>query len=169
MRLTHVRLLVARFDECLRFYRDVMGFPVAWGEEGGRYADLDAGEGVTLALFARDAMARAVGASGLPVEAGSQDRVALVFGADDLDGLTQRLRDREVALVNEPQERPEWGIRVVHFRDPDANLIEAYSDLPRERWTDRLREDSSGFEGTQFSWSPGPNRSGFHQRYNGHV
>ncbi len=35
MRLTHMRLLVTRFDECLQFYRDVMGFPVAWGEEGG--------------------------------------------------------------------------------------------------------------------------------------
>lgn len=148
MRLTHVRLLVTKFDECLRFYRDVMGFPVAWGEEGGRYADLDAGEGVTLSLFARDAMAEAVGASGLPAEASSQDRVALVFDADDLDGLAQRLRDWEVTLVNEPQDRPEWGIRVIHFRDPDANLIEVNSELPRGRWTDRLSEESSRFEGT---------------------
>ena len=148
MRLTHVRLLVRRFDECLRFYRDIMGFPVAWGEEGGMYADLDAGEGATLALFARGAMAEAVGASGLSDEARSQDRVALVFGADDLDGLAWRLRDRGVALVNEPQDRPEWGIRVVHFRDPDSNLIEANSELPREQWTHRLSEESSRFEGT---------------------
>ena len=148
MRLTHVRLLVRRFDECLRFYRDVVGFPVAWGEEGGTYADLDAGEGITLALFARGAMAEAVGASGLPAEASSQDRVALVLADDDLDGLARRLRDRGVALVNQPQDRPEWGIRVVHFRDPDANLIEVYSELPKEQWTDRLREESSRFEGT---------------------
>lgn len=146
MQLTYVRLLVTRFDECLRFYRDVMGFPVTWGEEGGRYADLDAGDGITLALFARDAMAEAVGASGLPAEARSQDRVALVFGADDLDSLTQRLQGWEVTLVNQPQNRPEWGIRVVHFRDPDANLIEVNSELPREQWTDRLSKESSKFE-----------------------
>ncbi len=148
MQLTHVRLLVAKFDECLQFYRDVMGFPVAWGEEGGVYADLDAGEGITLALFSRDAMADAVGASGLPAEVRSQDRVALVFGADDLDSLAQRLQDREVTLVNQPQDRPEWGIRVIHFRDPDANLIEVNSELPRGQWTDRLSEESSRFEGT---------------------
>jgi len=27
-------LLVTRFDECFRFYRDVMGFSVGWGREG---------------------------------------------------------------------------------------------------------------------------------------
>ena len=35
MKLTHVRLLVNDFDVCFRFYRDVMGFHVQWGAEGG--------------------------------------------------------------------------------------------------------------------------------------
>ena len=35
MKLTHVRLLVNDFDACFRFYRDVMGFQVQWGDEGG--------------------------------------------------------------------------------------------------------------------------------------
>lgn len=45
MRLTHTRLLVTRFYDCLRFYRDVLGLTVAWGQEGGRYADLHGGSG----------------------------------------------------------------------------------------------------------------------------
>ncbi|MCL4490146.1 MAG: VOC family protein [Chloroflexi bacterium] len=45
MRLTHVRLLVADFDACFRFYRDAIGFQVLWGKEGGGYADFQAGEG----------------------------------------------------------------------------------------------------------------------------
>jgi catechol 2,3-dioxygenase-like lactoylglutathione lyase family enzyme len=72
--------------------------------------------------------------------------VALVLEADDPDGLAGRLLDRGVAPVNGPQDRPEWGIRVVHFRDPDGNLLEAYGELPRERWTERLREESFRFE-----------------------
>jgi catechol 2,3-dioxygenase-like lactoylglutathione lyase family enzyme len=38
MRLTHIRLLVADYLACFRFYRDVMGLAVAWGDENGPYA-----------------------------------------------------------------------------------------------------------------------------------
>ncbi len=33
MVISHTRLLVLRFAECFRFYRDVMGFTVTWGDE----------------------------------------------------------------------------------------------------------------------------------------
>jgi catechol 2,3-dioxygenase-like lactoylglutathione lyase family enzyme len=43
MRMSHTRLLVSKYRECFFFYRDVMGFPVEWGDESGTYADFDAG------------------------------------------------------------------------------------------------------------------------------
>lgn len=40
-RYTHTRLLVTKFAECFRFYRDVLGFKVTWGKEDERYADIE--------------------------------------------------------------------------------------------------------------------------------
>ena len=63
--LTHVRLLVRDFPACFRFYRDVFGFNVTYGDEDDRYADFEAGDAL-LALFKRDLMATAVGAETMP-------------------------------------------------------------------------------------------------------
>ncbi len=128
LRLTHIRLLVTDFPACFRFYRDVLGFEVLWGEEDGRYADFKAGDAM-IALYDRRLMAEAVGATGKPVAADAQDRAALIFAVDDVDAAFEQLRGRGVRFVTEPQDRPDWGIRAAHFRDPDGNLIEIYRDL----------------------------------------
>jgi len=39
-----------------------------------------------------------------------------------------------------------WGIRVAHFRDPESNLIELYSELPKEKWDEDLIEDEKNFQ-----------------------
>jgi lactoylglutathione lyase len=127
-RLTHVRLLVMDFPACFRFYRDVLGFEVLWGEEGGRYADFKAGDAI-VALYDRRLMAEAVRTAHLPSEGDAQDRVALIFAVDDVDAASEQLRARGIKLVTEPQDRPDWGIRTAHFRDPDGNLMEIYRDL----------------------------------------
>lgn len=62
MHLDYVRLLVSDFDACFRFYRDVMGFEVTWGEEGSSYASFKTGNGTALSLFLRENMAKAIGA-----------------------------------------------------------------------------------------------------------
>jgi len=49
LRLRFVRLLVGDYGSCFRFYRDVMGFPVTFGDESSGYADFDAGADVTIA------------------------------------------------------------------------------------------------------------------------
>jgi lactoylglutathione lyase len=128
LRLTHVRLLVRDFPACFRFYRDALGFEVLWGDEGGRYADFRAGQAI-VALYRRDLMAEAVGETEKPSEAEVQDRAALIFAVDDVDGTYKNLRTKGVEFVTEPVDRPDWGIRTAHFRDPDGNLLEIYRDL----------------------------------------
>jgi catechol 2,3-dioxygenase-like lactoylglutathione lyase family enzyme len=59
---THVRLLVADFPACFRFYRDVLGLEVGWGDENDGYADFKTGQ-TTIALFGRQEMAEAIGAA----------------------------------------------------------------------------------------------------------
>ncbi|HEX9039258.1 MAG TPA: VOC family protein [Ktedonobacterales bacterium] len=122
------RLLVRDFPACFRFYRDVLGFTPAFGEENDVYADFKTGD-VTVALFDRAAMAEAVGTSALPVFATTQDAVALCFSVDNVDGACRELRAKGVTLVTEPQDRTEWMIRAAHFRDPDGNLLEVFSPL----------------------------------------
>lgn len=145
MNLTHVRLLVTDYDACFRFYRDVIGLEVTWGAEGEGYADFKAGEGSTLALFQREAQAEAVGTSGLPASPPGQDRVALIFAVEDMNATVGKLKQHGVTLVTEPQDRPDWGIRTAHLRDPDGTLIELISPLPKSEWAEELQAEDQKY------------------------
>jgi catechol 2,3-dioxygenase-like lactoylglutathione lyase family enzyme len=122
------RLLVLDFRASFRFYRDVLGFTPAFGDENDVYADFETG-GATLALFQRDLMAAAVGTEAKPSEADSQDKVAFIFSVENVDSAYAQLQANGVTFVTEPQDRADWGIRTAHFRDPDGNLLEIYSPL----------------------------------------
>lgn len=124
---THTRLLVADYQECFYFYRDVLGFEVGWGGEESYYADFETGN-ATLALFGREAMADAIGMTEKPSNTLRQDEVALIFRVESVDETYQTLR-KKIEFITEPHDRPEWDIRVAHFRDPDGNLIEINRSL----------------------------------------
>jgi lactoylglutathione lyase len=128
LRYSHTRLLVADYAACFRFYRDVLGFEPVFGDETSGYADFATGE-VTLALFDRHEMAETVGTTGKPPETDAQDRVALIFSVDSVDVAYAELRAKGISFLAEPGDRPDWGIRVAHFRDPDDNLIEIFHSL----------------------------------------
>lgn len=149
MKLTHVRLLVNDFDGCFCFYRDVMGFRVQWGAEGSGYADFRGRGEAMVALFSRQAMAETLGEESLPSEASCQDRSMLVFEAADLDSTVAALRARGVQFVAELQDRPDWGIRTVHLRDPDGNLIEINSPLLESQWSDELGDEAARYAGNE--------------------
>jgi lactoylglutathione lyase len=135
MKLTHVRLLVNDFDACFRFYKDVMGFHVQWGDEASGYAEFRGRGEALVALFSRQAMAETLGMEELPSEAACQDRAMLVFEAADLDSKVEALRARGAQFVSELQDRPDWGIRSIHLRDPEGNLIELNSPLLESQWS----------------------------------
>ena len=131
LNLTHLRLLVEDYAACFRFYRDVMGFEPAWGDENSGYADFEAG-GAKIAVFGRQAMAEAVGRGRLPSGADVQDRAAMVFEVPSVDRAAADLAERGVTLDTQPLDMSDWGVRVAHFRDPDGNLIEINQPLGRE-------------------------------------
>ena len=121
-----------------------MGFKVTWGKEGEGYASFDAGN-FTLAIFKRDIMAKDVGTTNLPPEAKCQDKVALIFQVKNLKTEAVKLKKHGVKLITEPTERPDYGINVMHLRDPDGNLIEIFSQMPKEEWTKELREEGKSY------------------------
>lgn len=146
MKLTHVRLLVENFNECFRFYRDVMGFEVAWGAEGAAYAEFRSRRGEAMvALFGRNALPETLAGAGLRSGAPGPDRAMLVFDAADLDSTVAALQARGAAFVAGVIERPDWGIRTAHLRDPEGNLIELNSPLPQEQWSDELADEAQHY------------------------
>lgn len=124
--MTHVRLLVDDFRGCFRFYRDVIGLETTWSEGDGPYAEFRLGGDKYLGLFARALMTDAVGTGELPPRAPAQDAFALIIQVDDVDDEAERLRGDGIALVTEPADRPDWGLRTIHLRDPDGNLVELF-------------------------------------------
>jgi len=148
MRIDHVRLLVVNFAECFRFYRDVIGMKVLWGDENDSYASFveDGQKTPNLAIHNRQLMTDALGTGNLPSEAAVQDRHMLIIGVEDVDATVARLQAMGVSFVLGPQDYPGWGYRGAFLRDPDGNLIELSGALAPEKWTEGLREAAKKYE-----------------------
>ena len=128
--LTHVRLLVENFGECFRFYRDVVGLHTVFPDSGGPYAEFKLGGDRYLGLFQKRLMSEAVGTTDLPARAVAQDSMALILRVDDPDAEAERLRGEGIQIEAGPADQPAWGLRTVHLRDPDGNLVELYGPIP---------------------------------------
>jgi lactoylglutathione lyase len=145
LKLDNMRLLVSKFDECFRFYRDVMGFEVTWGDEGSGYASFKTSSSGRLSIFKREEQAKTVGTAGLPSEARAQDRFVLVFRSRNVDKRLKRMKGKCTGPVQGPKDYPDWGIRAAYLRDPDGNLIEIHSPMPKEKWSQELLKASAEF------------------------
>lgn len=125
--LSYVRLLVRDYSACFRFYRDVLGLEPTFGDETSGYADFRTGD-ISLALFDRGEMLEAIQIAPSTTSEG-HDRVALIFQAGRVDEAVAELEGKGVQFVTRPTDRPDWGIRVAHFRDPDGTLLEIFAPL----------------------------------------
>lgn len=147
MKIDHVRLLVVNFTECFRFYRDIIGLRVVWGNETDSYAAFAVKDSdvPNVALFDRHAMAEALGTSHLPLDATSQDKSMLIIGVDNVDSTVTRMQALGVHFVLGPRDFSDWGMRSAYLRDPDGNLLELTCDLPPENWSPELRTAAKQF------------------------
>ncbi|MEH1866948.1 MAG: VOC family protein [Nostoc sp.] len=128
LQLTHLRLLVSNYKDSFLFYRDLLKFDVDWGDEESGYAELNTGY-LKLGLFKKELMAEVVPRIEQPSYIVNRDKIVLVFAVDNVDEVYNQVKSHNAIIVTEPQDRPDWGIRTAHFRDPDGNLIEIYSNL----------------------------------------
>ncbi len=128
MQLTHIRLLVTDLTACFRFYGNVLGLPVLFGDETSRYASFSAG-GAEIALFSCDGMAEAVGMGDLPSVANAKDKIALIIAVPDVDEAYSAVVGRGGVFVNPPHDQLQWGVRCAHLRDPEGNLIELNKEM----------------------------------------
>ncbi len=145
----HVRLVVASFDGCYRFYRDVLGLKVTWGEEAdgsaSGYASFEI-PGGSVSINDQAIVAPVVGFETRAPGESVKDRALLVFEVESVDAEAERLRASGAAFETEPTTYPGWGIRAAHLRDPDGNLIEINELLAPEEWSNDLREEQARYE-----------------------
>ena len=128
-----VRLLVKDFKKCFKFYAETLGLMPTWGDENGCYASFKTADGVEcLALFVSDFMAPAVGNADKTLPIGCREKSLVSFEVENVDETYQTFLAKGVHFVNQPTDMKDWGMRVVHLRDPEENLIEFFTPLAME-------------------------------------
>lgn len=149
MELSNIRLLVEDFDKCFRFYAEQLGLKVTWGKVGGDYASFDVGlnsNKMGFSIFRSDLMANAIGNSEKSLPTDNREKIAIIMKVDNVDETFQKLQSKGVSFINKPTDMTGWGMRAVHFRDPEENLIEIWSELAKEKWDKDLLDDAAEFE-----------------------
>jgi catechol 2,3-dioxygenase-like lactoylglutathione lyase family enzyme len=141
MKFSNIRLLVNDFDRCFTFYNDILGLECTWGKPGDNFASFNIGNPSGLALFKAELMSIAINNAEAKKNEMFQDKIAIILLVDNVNETYTSLNGKGVTFLTEPKDMAAWGIRVTHFRDPENNLIELYSDLPKEKWDDHLIED----------------------------
>jgi catechol 2,3-dioxygenase-like lactoylglutathione lyase family enzyme len=130
MKFSNVRLLVKDYKKCFKFYKETIGLEPVWGDEEGCYASFKVAEGIEgFALFVSDFMAPAVGNADKTQPSGFREKSLVSFEVENVDEAYQTLSAKGVNFINQPADMPDWGMRVVHFRDPEENLIELFTPL----------------------------------------
>ncbi len=146
MEFNNIRLLVEHFDECFNFYSEKLGLNPTWGKPGGEYASFDIGIPSGLSIFKSDLMAAAIGNSELKLPHNCREKMVINFKVDNVDKKYKALLEKGVEFINQPTDMTGWGIRAVHLRDPEGNLIEIWSELDKEKWDKDLLDDAKEFE-----------------------
>ena len=130
MKFSNVRLLVKDYKKCFKFYTEQLGFEPLWGDENGCYASFKVAEGIEgFAIFVSDFMASAVGNDEKTQPIGYREKSMVVFEVENVDDIYQAFLDKGITFINKPTDMPDWGMRVVHLRDPEENLIEFFTPL----------------------------------------
>jgi lactoylglutathione lyase len=128
MKFINVRLLVGDIAAALKFWRDVMGLRMTFGDEAIGYAYFET-DSAGVELLTREGFAAALGETMSTPTPGGRPAV-LVFRVDDVDTAYADFVERGAVAVAGPQDRPAWQVRSAHLSDPDGYLIEIYSQLP---------------------------------------
>jgi lactoylglutathione lyase len=128
MKFINVRLLVGDTAAAIRFWRDVMGLRMTYGDEAMGYAYFETNS-AGVELMQREGFAGAIGEAASTSTPEGHPAV-LVFRVDDVDATYADFVKRGATAVAGPQDRPAWGARSAHLSDPDGYIIEIYSKLP---------------------------------------
>ena len=130
MKFSNVRLLVKDYKKCFKFYTEKLGFEPAWGDVDGCYASFKVADGIEgFAIFVSDFMAPAIGNTDKAQPSDCREKLMVSFEVSNVDESYQSLMAKGISFINQPTDMLDWGMRTVHFRDPEENLIELFTPL----------------------------------------
>jgi len=113
-RSLHTVLICEKWEECVSFYMDVLGFPVV--DERERFVEFQIAPGARVGILR-------------PLRPGSpkpgHDRVILSICVEDIEETHAELRTRCSGLC--PIKRHPWGASLFELRDPEGWRIEFWS------------------------------------------
>ena len=131
MKFNNVRLLVKDYKKCFEFYTEKLGFEAEF--DLGVYASFKVADGIEgLAIFVSDLFAPVVGNADKSQPTNCREKMMISFEVENVDETYNALLAKDVTFINQPTDIPDWGMRVVHLRDPEENLIELYTPLKTE-------------------------------------
>ena len=146
MKFSNVRLLVKDFAGCFKFYTEQLGLEPVWGDETSGYASFKVADGIEgLALFVSDWMAPSAGNADKQQPVGMREKSMISFSVDNVDETFSALKAKGVTFINEPTDMSDWGMRTVYLRDPEENLIELFTPLAPEKFSQELIEEDQKF------------------------
>ena len=132
MKFSNVRLLVKDYTKCFKFYSEQLGLEPVWGDENSCYASFKVADGIEgFAIFVSDFMAPAVGNADKAQTSDCREKSMVSFEVENVDETYQFLMAKGISFINQPTDMPDWGMRTVHFRDPEENLIELFTPLTK--------------------------------------
>lgn len=91
-------------------------------------------------------MAPSVGNADKELPVGFREKSLVSFSVDNVDNTYMALKDKGVIFINKPTDMADWGARTVHLRDPEDNLIELFSPLAPEQYSEELIEENKKFQ-----------------------
>jgi len=113
------------YGACFDFYTEKIGLVPVWGDRNGPYTSFAAKEGEP-ACFSIFAGANAAAFKGFkhPEATAQPDTLVASIPTDDVARDYQRLKEKGVEFLGEPQFMKEWGgFYITYFRDPEGNLF----------------------------------------------
>ncbi len=108
--MSYIALATDRFEEVVRFYGEVLGFPVIdqWDRPDGRGQRFDLG-GLRLEILDNQRERR-------PLQLGQPaDRFHMVVEVDDIEAARNRIK-----IDTPPPQVTSWGVLLFRLRDPDG-------------------------------------------------
>ena len=136
MKFSNVRLLVKDFAKCFKFYTEQLGLEPAWGDENSGYASFKVA----------DWMAPSVGNADKQQPVAMREKLMVSFYVDNVDETFVALKAKGVTFISEPTDMPDWGMRTLYLRDPEENLIELFTPLSPEKFSQELLEEDKKFQ-----------------------
>ena len=119
----YTRIFVNNYEDCLEFYRDILGLEVTFSSQIDRYAELTKGD-TKLTLMCNYKIQEYFGSQTQVSFGKKDDTIALCFQVSNVDEACENLKKKEVKIVSQPWNILDWGVKIALVRDPEGNLIE---------------------------------------------